>query len=105
MIFKNVSKTKLTLAFISVVITFFVWQQGLRDSLNRPSVSFDISQKEQEIAELSVQSIPEDLKKFFIINDPVDQINKSLSEVPFEELTERNKLVRVISSELNDNII
>ena len=105
MIFKNVSKTKLTLAFISIVITFFVWQQGLRDSLNRPSVSLDISQKEQEIAELSVQSIPVDLKKFFIINDPVDQINKSLSEVSFEELTERNKLIRVISSESNDPII
>ena len=58
MTFKNISKSKLTLAIISIVITFFVWQQGLRDSLNRPSVSFDISQKEQEIAELSVQSIP-----------------------------------------------
>ena len=104
MIFKNVSKTKLTLAFISIVITFFVWQQGLRDSLNRPSVSFDISQKEQEIAELSVQSIPVKLKKFFIINDPVDQINKSLSEVSFEELTERNKLIRIITTELNDPI-
>ena len=105
MTFKNVSKSKLALAFISIVITFFVWQQGLRDSLNRPSVSFDISQKEQEIAELSVQSIPVDLKKFFIINDPVDQINKSLSEVSFEELTERNKLIRVISSESNDPMI
>ena len=51
MIFKNISKTKLSLALISLVITFFVWQQGLRDSLSRPSVSFDISQKEQEIAE------------------------------------------------------
>jgi len=105
MIFKNISKSKLSLAFISLVITFFVWQQGLRDSLNRPSVSFDISQKEQEIAELSVQSIPVNLKKFFIINDPVDQINKSLSEVSFEELTERNKLIRIITSESNDPII
>ena len=105
MIFKNVSKSKLTLAFISIVITFFVWPQGLRESLNRPSVTFDIGQKEQEIAELSLQSIPEDFKKFFIINDPVDQINKSLSEVSFEELTERNKLIRVISSDLNDSII
>jgi membrane protease YdiL (CAAX protease family) len=102
MIFKNISKSKLSLAFISIVITFFVWQQGLRDSLNRPSVSFDISQKEQEIAELSFQSIPVNLKKFFIINDPVDQINRSLSEVPFDELTERNKLIRIISSESND---
>ena len=98
MIFKNISKTKLSLALISLVITFFVWQQGLRDSLSRPSVSFDISQKEQEILELSVQSIPVKLKKFFIINDPVDQINESLSEFSFEELTERNKLIRIISS-------
>jgi len=105
MIFKNISKSKLTLAFISIVITFFVWQQGLRDSLNRPSVSFDISQKEQEIAELSAQSIPVNLKNIFIINDPVDQINKLLSEVSFEELTERNKLIRIISSESNDPII
>ena len=105
MIFKNSSKLKLTLAFISIAITFFVWQQGLRESLNRPSVSFDISQKEQEIAALSVQSIPVDLKRFFIINDPVDQINKSLSEVSFEELTERNKLIRVFSSDSNDPII
>ena len=102
MIFKNISKSKLSLALISIVITFFVWQQGLRDSLNRPSVSFDISQKEQEIAELSVQSIPVNIKKFFIINDPIDQINKSLSEVSFDELTERNKLIRIISSESND---
>ena len=105
MIFKNSSKSKLTLAFISIVITFFVWQQGLRDSLNRPSVSFDISQKEQEIAELSVQSIPVNLKSFFIINDPVDQINKSLTDVSFEELTERNKLIRIITSESSDPII
>jgi len=104
MIFKNSTKSKLTLAFISIVITFFVWQQGLRDSLNRPSVSFDISQKEQEIAELSVQSIPVNLKNFFI-NDPVDQINKSLSDVSFEELTERNKLIRIITSESNDSLI
>jgi len=105
MIFKNISKSKLSLALISLVITFFVWQQGLRDSLNRPSVSFDISQKEQEIAELAVQSIPENLKKFFIINDPVDQINKSLSDVSFEELTERNKLILIITSESNDSLI
>ena len=102
MIFKNISKTKLSLALISLVITFFVWQQGLRDSLNRPSVSFDISQKEQEIVELAVQSIPTNLKKFFITNDPVDEINNALSKVEFNGLTERNKLIRIIlSSESN----
>ena len=105
MIFKNISKTKLSLALISLVITFFVWQQGLRDSLSRPSVSFDISQKEQEIAELAVQSIPINLRKFFITNDPVDQINNALSEASFNELSERNQLIRIISSESNESII
>jgi hypothetical protein len=103
MIFKSISKTKLSLALISLVITFLVWQQGLRDSLSRPSVSFDISQKEQEIAELAVQSIPTNLKKFFITNDPVDQINNSLSQVTNNELSERNKLIWIISSESNDS--
>ena len=67
MIIKNNSKIKLSLALISLVITFFVWQQGLKDSLNRPSVSFDISQKEQEITVLAAQSIPSNLKKFFTV--------------------------------------
>ncbi|MCR8539841.1 MAG: CPBP family intramembrane metalloprotease [Prochlorococcus marinus CUG1439] len=105
MIFKNISRTKLSLALISLVITFFVWQQGLRDSLNRPSVSFDISQKEQEIIELAAQSIPTNLKNFFITNDPVDEINNALSQVSFNELTERNKLIRIISAELNESLI
>ena len=105
MILKNISKTKLSLALISLLITFFVWQQGLRDSLSRPSVSFDISQKEQEIVELAVQSIPTNLKKFFITNNPIDQINEGLSKVSFNELTERNRLIWIISSESNESLI
>ena len=105
MTFKNISRTKLTLALISLVITFFIWQQGLRDSLSRPSVSFDISQKEQEIAALAVQSVPKNFKKFFITNDALYQINNSLSEVPFHELSERNKLIRIISTDSSNSIV
>ncbi len=105
MIFKNISKTKISLALISLVITFFVWQQGLRDSLTRPSVTFDISQKEHEIIELARQSIPTNLEKFFFINDPIYEINNALSQVSFSELTERNKLIRIISSESNTSNI
>ena len=102
MISKNISRTKLSLALISLVITFFVWQQGLKDSLSRPSVSFDINQKELEIVELAAQSIPKNLKKFFITNEAIDQINDALSKVSFNELTERNQLIRIISLESND---
>ena len=103
---KNFSKTKVFLAFISIIITFFVWQQGLRDSLNRPSVSFDISQKEKEIAELALPAVPPSFKKLFFINNPIEEIKTSLSNIPFDELTERNKLIRIISSdnfEVNNN--
>ncbi len=99
---KNVSKTKLFLVLISLIITFFVWQQGLRDSLNRPSVGFDISQKEKEITELALPSIPTEIKKFLIIDDPIEEIKNSLSEISFNELSERNKLIWIISSDKSE---
>ena len=99
---KNISKTKLLLAFISIIITFFVWQQGLRDSLNRPSVGFDISQKEKEITELALPAIPLNLKNFLIVNEPIKEINASLSEISYDELTERNKLIWIISFNKNE---
>ena len=105
MIFKNISKTKLSLAVISLVITFFVWQQGLRDSLSRPSVSFDISQKELEIASLAVKSIPTNLEKFILTDDPIEQINRALSQVSFNNLKERDKLIWIISSDLDESLI
>ena len=79
-----------------------MWQQGLRDSLNRPSVSFDISQKEKEIAELALPAIPINLRNIIINNDPIEDIKKSLSEISFDELTERNKLIWIISSKSNE---
>ncbi len=99
---KNISKTKLFIAFISLVITFFVWQEGLRESLSRPSVNFDISQKEKEITELALPAIPNNLRNLFIISDPIEDIKNSLSEISFEELTERNKLIWIISSNNNE---
>ena len=80
-----------------------MWQQGLRDSLNRPSVKFDISQKEKEIAELALPAIPTKFKTLFIINDPIEEIKSSLSEISFDELTERNKLIWLIFSNKNEN--
>ena len=102
---KNISKTKLLLVFISLIITFFVWQQGLRDSLNRPSVGFDISQKEKEITELALPAIPIKLKKLLVINDPIEEINTSLSEISFDKLTERNKLIWITSFNQNEKKI
>ena len=98
---KNIPRTKIFISLISLAITFFVWQQGLRDSLNRPSVSFDISQKEKEISELAINSIPRNFKNFFIPKDPINEINFALSNTSFDALTERNKLIFLVSSDSN----
>ena len=89
------SSVKIFLAIVSLIITFFVWQQGLKESLNRPSVSFDISQKEFEISELAMPAVPENLKIFFP-NSVRKEMKNSLSKISFSELTERSRLIWII---------
>ena len=93
--YKKFSKSKIILAIISLIITFFVWQQGLKDSLQRPSANFDISQKEIEITELAIPSIPKDFKNI-IANDPQKDMSNFLSQMPFDQLTERNKFIWIL---------
>jgi len=100
---KQMPRQKIILSVISLVITFFVWQQGLKESLERPSVVFDISQKEIEITELALPSIPKDFKNLFI-NNPSDDMRLALSKVGFEKLTERSRLIAIILSEGNKEI-
>ena len=105
---KQMPKQKIILAIVSLVITFFVWQQGLKDSLERPSVVFDISQKEIEITELALPAIPQDLKKLFS-NNPSDDMRFALSKVGFEKLTDRSRLISIIlrseSDEINNELV
>ena len=92
---KKNSFVKIFLAIASLIITFFVWQQGLKESLNRPSVSFDISQKEIEIAELAMPAVPKNLKIFFP-NSLREEMKSSLAKISFSDLTERSKLIWII---------
>ena len=89
---KKNSFIKILLAIVSLIITFFVWQQGLKESLNRPSVAFDISQKEIEIAELAMPAVPENLKIFFP-NSVREEMKNSLVKIPYTDLTERSKII------------
>ena len=89
---KKNSFIKILLAIVSLIITFFVWQQGLKESLNRPSVSFDISQKEIEISELAMPAVPENLKIFFP-NSVREEMKNSLVKIPYTDLTERSKII------------
>jgi len=99
----NNSSVKIILAIVSLIITFFVWQQGLKESLNRPSVSFDISQKEIEISELAMPAVPENLKIFFP-NSVRKEMKNSLSKISFSELTERSRLIWIILQDPDEQI-
>jgi len=90
---KNISKSKLLLAIISLIITFFVWQQGLKDSLNRPSVANEITQKEIEIIELAIPAMSDNLKGFLISNDPLQEMRNNLKNKDYNYLSERNKII------------
>jgi len=100
---KNKSSVKIILAISSLIITFFVWQQGLKESLNRPSVTFDISQKEIEITELAMPAVPKNLKIFFP-NSVREEMKSSLAKISFNELTERSKLIWIILQNPNEKI-
>ena len=91
--YKQKSLFKILIAVFSLIITFFVWQQGLKDSLNRPSVSNEITQKENEIIELAIPAISENLKTFLISNDPSQEIRNNLKSQDYNYLSERNKLI------------
>ena len=100
---KKNSFIKILLAIVSLIITFFVWQQGLKESLNRPSASFDISQKEIEIVELAMPAVPENLKVFFP-NSVREEMKSSLNKISFTQLSERSKLIWIILQDSDKEI-
>ena len=100
---KKNSNIKILSAIISLIITFFVWQQGLKESLNRPSASFDISQKEIEITELAMPAVPEKLKIFFN-NSLREEMKIALEKISFSELSERSKLIWIILQDSDKEI-
>ena len=100
---KKNSTVKILSAIISLIITFFVWQQGLKESLNRPSASFDISQKEIEITELAMPAVPEKLKIFFN-NSLREEMKIALEKISFSELSERSKLIWIILQDSDKEI-
>ena len=93
---KKISKSKLALAILSLIITFFVWQEGLRDSLKRPSVSYDLVQKEYEITLLAQPAIPNNLKQLLGYDDPDINMREFLSDSTYSDLTDRNKIIMIL---------
>ena len=93
---KKISKSKLALAILSLIITFFVWQQGLKDSLERPSVSNDLAQKEIEITSLALPAISHNVITLFDYGNPDKNMRDFLLDSSYANLSDRNKLILII---------
>ena len=84
---------KLLTAILSLLLTVFVWQQGLQESLNRPSVAPKLALTQHEMALLAAPSLPEALKPVLVGSDPNLLLQESLLEIPLNQISDRQRLV------------
>ena len=57
---------KWAVALFSLLLTALIWQQGLKDSFERPSVAPKISLIQSEMAVSASSSVPQSIKNIFI---------------------------------------
>ncbi len=86
-------RLKVVIAILSLLLTFFVWQRGLEESFDRPSVAPKLIINQQEIALLSEPALPEPLKKTLIGGNPEFLLQETLFKIPLDEMDIRQKLL------------
>ncbi len=84
---------KLVLAVFSLVLTVLIWQKGLQESFNRPSVSPKISINQNEIALLASPALPDSIRPILIGTNPDQALKEILGEIPQEKIEDREKLL------------
>ena len=98
---------KWAIALFSLLLTFLIWQKGLQESFDRPSVAPRISLIQSEMAVSASSSVPEEIKNVFFGPDPQDKLYKALKSIPFEQMEDRQRLLMALleSSENEQRII
>lgn len=79
------SVLKLSMAVFSLLLTVLIWQRGLQDSFERPSVAPKISLIQTEMAVLSSSSVPEPFKEVFLGKEPQEKLYQSLKKNFFRQ--------------------
>ncbi len=93
---------QLVMAVLALLLTVLVWQKGLEDSFDRPSVTSKLSLNQNEIALLASPSIPKAFKPVLVGDNPQLALKEKLSEVPSGELTDRQQLLLAALSRFDD---
>jgi len=84
---------KWAMALFSLLLTLLIWQQGLQESFDRPSVAPKISLMQTEMAVSASSSIPETIKEVFLGSEPQEKLYQALRKIPLEQLEDRQRLL------------
>ncbi len=87
---------KLSMAVFSLLLTVLIWQRGLQDSFERPSVAPKISIIQTEMSVLSSSSVPEPLKEAFLGKKPQEKLYQALKNIPLDQLKDRQRLLLAV---------
>ena len=84
---------KVAMAVLSLLLTVLVWERGLQESFDRPSVVPKLSLHQKEIALLASPAVPEPLTKLLIGAEPEFTLLETLRAIPSDQIDDRDRLV------------
>tara|TARA_Y100001968_G_scaffold306860_1_gene324049 strand:- start:1056 stop:2402 length:1347 start_codon:yes stop_codon:yes gene_type:complete len=98
------SKTgwKWAIALFSLLLTALIWQKGLQESFERPSVAPKISLMQTEMAVSASSSLPESIKDLFLGPEPEKKLYRDLKNISFEQIDERQRLLLAVLEKSKD---
>ena len=90
---------KWAIALFSLLLTVLIWQQGLKESFERPSVAPKISLMQSEMAVSASSSIPEKIQDVFLGSEPKEKLYQALKKIPLKQLEDRQRLLLAVLEE------
>ena len=93
---------KWAIALFSLLLTVLIWQQGLQESFERPSVAPKISLMQTEMAVSASSSMPETVQDVFLGSEPQEKLYQALKIIPSEQLEDRQRLLLAVLEESED---
>ncbi len=90
---KSTPGWKALLAIFSLLLTILIWQRGLQESFDRPSVSPKLALNQREMAVLAAPSLPDSLRPVLVGEDPNLELKKTLLQVDGDKIDDRGRLL------------
>ncbi len=84
---------KIVVAFFSLLLTILIWQRGLQESFDRPSVSPKLALNQKEMALLASPSLSKSTQSMLFGNDPKVELRKALLELNQDQIGNREKIL------------